>query len=305
MQPRPLPDPLRGRPFTRTEAGRLGLTGRMLDHPRFVVPHRGVALHVADGAGELPLRLRIAAALKVLPPAAVVTGTTALHLYGVEVGSAYPLQFVTTHPHPVRRPGIAVTRSVELPPRQGPMAQPAAALLAACARLDLIDAVTAGDALLHLGLVGPEDLRGLAESSGRGVRAYRTAVGLVRERVESPRESVLRLVLVLAGLPEPDCNLVLGGAAGPIGRADLSYRHFALIVEYDGSQHLLDRRQWNHDIARLEEFGVAGYVVVRVTDHRLRTPKALVLDVERHLRRAGWVGPAPVFDARWMRLFPR
>ena len=60
---------------------------------------------------------------------------------------------------------------------------------------------------------------------------------LIRERVDSPRETWLRLCLVLAGLPVPECNLIIGDDQGPIGRVDLVYLAHKLIIEYEGDQH--------------------------------------------------------------------
>jgi len=42
---------------------------------------------------------------------------------------------------------------------------------------------------------------------------------------------------VLAGLPVPECNLVIGDDDGPIGRVDLVYLAYKLIIEYEGDQH--------------------------------------------------------------------
>ena len=47
------------------------------------------------------------------------------------------------------------------------------------------------------------------------------AAALVRERVDSPRESRLRLCLVLAGLPEPEVNPVVTVDGRRVGRVDL------------------------------------------------------------------------------------
>jgi len=61
------------------------------------------------------------------------------------------------------------------------------------------------------------------------VVAARAAITLVRERVDSPRETWLRLCLVLAGLPTPEWNLIIGDDQGPIGRVDLVYLTYKLI----------------------------------------------------------------------------
>jgi hypothetical protein len=62
------------------------------------------------------------------------------------------------------------------------------------------------------------------------------------------------LLLVLAGLPEPDVNFILRAPDGSWRRRfDLCYQGARLIIEYDGRQHAFDREQWSNDIARREE----------------------------------------------------
>jgi very-short-patch-repair endonuclease len=74
--------------------------------------------------------------------------------------------------------------------------------------------------------------------------------------------------LVLAGLPVPECNLVIGDDHGPIGRVDLVYVAYRLIIEYEGDQHRTDRFQWNRDIDRQELFTRAHWTLIRVTSER-------------------------------------
>ena len=53
---------------------------------------------------------------------------------------------------------------------------------------------------------------------GRGCRLARRAASLAREGVDSPQETRLRLLLVLAGLPEPRVNVIIrGGMAAGAG----------------------------------------------------------------------------------------
>ncbi len=118
--------------------------------------------------------------------------------------------------------------------------------------------------------------------------------------MDSPRETRLRLSLVLAGLPTPRCNITLGTGDHAIGRVDLVYDDFMVILEYDGDQH---RAQWNLDLDRDDAFHDGGYVVIRVTSARMRRPRDVVRRVFTKLRERGYSGPPPVFDAEWCRLF--
>ena len=68
------------------------------------------------------------------------------------------------------------------------------------------------------------------------------------------------MLCVLAGLPEPEVNIVFRDAEGLVlRRADMGYRRARVSIEYDGRQHAEDDDQWAGDITRREEFdGGAG-----------------------------------------------
>lgn len=112
---------------------------------------------------------------------------------------------------------------------------------------------------------------------GAGARRLRQAVVDIREGADSRRESILRLLLQRAGLPEPELNSEIVDARGcSLGWADLLYRERRVIVEYDGDQHRTDYEQFEKDALRLENFRHAGYTVVQVrrkglAEHRERT----------------------------------
>lgn len=195
-------------------------------------------------------------------------------------------------------------RVSKLPPHRGYVATVEHNFVRTCATLDVLQAVTAGDWLLQIrGSTLPRLESYVQSYDGQGVRRARRALALVRERVESPRETRLRVALVLAGLPTPTCNQNLGSDTEPIGRVDLVFVGFRVIVEYDGDQHRTDWRQWNRDIDRLEAFGDAGYVVVRVTAQRMRQPREVVQRVYDKLCAAGYRGPAPTYGQEWRQLF--
>jgi len=155
--------------------------------------------------------------------------------------------------------------------------------------LTLDELVVAGDALLARRrplATPPELVRALARHAGaRGVRRLRAAHGWVRAGTDSAPETRLRLLLVRAGLPEPEVNptVVLRrfGAAHP----DLAYRDARVAIEYDGDHHRSDRRQFEHDILRLESFARDDWRVIRVVAAHLRHPDALVLRVRAALAR--------------------
>lgn len=239
-------------PFTTREAYAAGVTHRVLEGPTVRRVFTGV--FVAANV-EITLAVRVASALKVLPRGAVATSVTALRLHGVEVGPVEPLRFCTTHSRQVRRPGIAVARVSTAPESRGTIVSPQHAFASAAQHLNLLELVVAGDWLLRLRRCSLASLTSYAAAyEGRGAVFARRASGLVQFRADSPRETRLRLVLVLSGLPTPDCNPRLGNAEGPIGWVDLVYQQFKVIIEYEGDQHRTDTRQWNIDIDRSEAF---------------------------------------------------
>jgi hypothetical protein len=105
--------------------------------------------------------------------------------------------------------------------------------------LDLVDLVVLGDRLVKRGVTTPAQL--LSYSQGWEGQCRRQAVrgaGLVRERVDSEPETRLRLLMVLAGLPEPEVDIQVVDADGQIRyRLDSGFRAQRLAIEYDGRWH--------------------------------------------------------------------
>ena len=114
--------------------------------------------------------------------------------------------------------------------------------------VDIPDVV--GEALVRLGKATPESLVAACEGSdARYAAAALRAARYVRAEVDSPMETRLRMLIVLAGLPEPEVNVVVRKDGGEWSRRfDLCYPQLKLIIEYDGLQHLRDRDQWSRDL---------------------------------------------------------
>jgi hypothetical protein len=172
--------------------------------------------------------------------------------------------------------------------------------------LSLADAVVLGDAAIRSGLVTRQALidETAPASHRRGARVARRAAGLARERVDSPRETRLRLLLVSAGLPEPEVNVAIVTSDGQfIATPDLRYRRSRVAIEYDGRQHVEDRRQWGRDISRREGYDDAGWRVIVIRAEDFLRPWATVHKIWRILRERGepglpeelnripWLGP--------------
>jgi len=96
------------------------------------------------------------------------------------------------------------------------------------------------DMALHQSLLSLHSLRSslTAYAGQRGVARLRTVVAHVEPASESPMESRVRMLLVLAGLPRPQAQVPVHDAMGRfVGRPDLYYPDRRLGLEYDGGTH--------------------------------------------------------------------
>lgn len=125
---------------------------------------------------------------------------------------------------------------------------------------------------------------------GPGARTARKALLDVRDGAESRRETLLRLLLQRAGLPEPQLNLdIYDGEGRWIGRFDQVHPQWMVIIEYDGEQHRLDDRQYDRDEIKIEDAINAGWNVVRIRKGAmLAAGTTAIARAERALRAAGW-----------------
>ena len=140
----------------------------------------------------------------------------------------------------------------------------------------------------------PMDLREAAAAlhGRRGCRALRAAAALARARVESPKETETRLLLLYAGLPEPVVALEVPiPAHGIVLHPDLSWRRFKVCLEYEGDEHRKDKKRFRRDITRREMLEDLNWRLIRVTDDDLRDGgRSLIERVRRALTARGWRG---------------
>ena len=292
-------------PFLRQDGLRAGMTKHALDGPGFRRLFGSVRLAVTV---RLTAQLLARAALLVAPDA-VVSHHSAARLHGAVVPSS-PLVHLTARRAQDRRRRAGLQWHVHPAPqtwvhRGVRVTTPAQTFLDLAHDLDLVDLVVLGDSLVHRGHVTPDQLVDAAHE--RGSALARQASLLVRKGAESPMETKVRLLLVLAGLPEPRVQLTLVDAQGsPRYRLDLSYPEIKVAIEYDGRHHAEDAGQWGHDIARREWLDGRGWrlVVVRSPDVHA-TPWATVLRVARVLASRGYDKSLPTLPpARFARHFP-
>jgi len=90
-----------------------------------------------------------------------------------------------------------------------PISTPEQAFLGlASVGVSLVDLVVAGDSMVKVNDLDPLRFVAAADGyEGRNARRARRAAALVRAGVDSPMETRIRLLIVLAGFPEPQVKL--------------------------------------------------------------------------------------------------
>ena len=302
-----IPDVLARGPFTTAMAIAAGLPVESLRGSRFRRLFRGVYV-VADLV--LTHTMWLHAAQLVLPPDALVSHTSAMRLYGFEPRRHRDsLEFSTNASLVTRHSQIRLHRRLgRLTPYEVEgmvVTGPDRTFVDCATRLSFVELVQLGEWLLHTKATTIEALVAYAHARHLdGVRRARRVLKHVREGVESPRETLLRLMIVFARLPEPECNCDIFTHDGRfVARGDLPYLQFKVLVEYDGWQHERDARQRQRDRERREDLEAHGWRVIVATDEDLRHPRSVPWRVYTALKARGYDGRAPLMNETWMRWF--
>jgi hypothetical protein len=196
------------RPFTRADALAAGISPAQLRGSRFRRIFRGV--YIQAPVPDHPL-IRVRAALVIHPPSAFASHASAARVYDVPLPTL-PEEHVSVFAAKDRRsrPGIRNHVAPEdadvLTVRGLRVSSPEGMFVELAEVLSLVDLVVVGDALVRVGLTTPEKLTACCADAGH---AARRGAGFVRARVDSAMETRLRMLIVLAGLPEPKVNLVV------------------------------------------------------------------------------------------------
>jgi very-short-patch-repair endonuclease len=296
-------------PFTTRQAAAAGITPARLRGPGFRQLGKGV--YVA--ATVPPSRLHsVQAALLTHPASAFASHTSAAAVYRIPVPH-HPHEHVSVFDADDRRRRAGVRSHVAaaevrvLTVRGIRVSEPAQTLVELAALLPLVDLVVAGDDLVRREWYSPNELMAYCAAStdphaGRALEAAR----YVRAEVDSPMESRLRMLLVLAGLPEPEVNHKVRDELGHVRmRFDLSYPQVQVVVEYDGRQHADSHEQYDHDIDRREEIdGMKWRILVVTSPGVYRDPERTLRRVRHLLAERGLPGVPRRLDDAWRRHFP-
>ncbi len=259
------------------------------------------------------LQVRARAALTVSPKGSHLSHQTAAQMWGGVVPDSpdthvsVPMRGARTERLGIKA-HLSPSGSSILEHRGLPVSTPDQCFLEmAAGGLGLVDLVILGDSLVAKKRLTPKSLIHASDRyRGRQARIARRAARLVRQGVDSPMETRLRLLLVLAGFPEPDVNVILRGSTGDwLMRFDLAYPDINLLIEYDGRQHASDDVQWGRDIERREELDRLGLRILIVRSADIHVHPADTLDrIRTTMRSLGAKNVPGRFKAEWSRHFP-
>ena len=306
MPDQPTEPPLDPRtPFTRAAGLRAGLGKRLRGRSYRQLLH---GIYVSSAVEVTPL-VEAQAALLRYADTSWASHISAARVLGVPTPTLAGNHVTVTDPkHRHSRAGVTchLAKSGSVIEVGGTrVSAPAQLFLELASQLTLVDLVVAGDHLVRRLPVTLTALREFcAKATGPGAAHARAAAAFVRENVDSPMETRLRMLIVLAGLPEPVVNLTVDLPTGR-RRYDLCWPEARLVVEYDGRHHVERVEQWEADIARREAIEDDAWRMLVITSTGIfRTPNETVAKIHRLLlARRQPDTPRTLSDA-WRHHFP-
>ena len=294
-------------PFTSNEARRLGIS-------RTVLRRKGVEgiSHGLYRPTSWDFELRAAArALSAATPGAWISHVTAARLHGLilppRLGDSTELHVSKPRQLPqIRRKGIRAHNTIALPgevisDEDLQISTRARTWLDMARTLSLPELICQGDHFIRIPRPEFENretpyatLAELRKIVGQhpnlqGIIHAREALELMRVGADSAPETLLRLAMFDAGLPEPDLQLALWDRPNSPS-ADAGYRARRIALQYDGAHHL-DPLQRHSDRRRDKAFESAGWTVLNFTQaDTVDEFQDAVIRIKRALRNA-WVDP--------------
>ena len=173
-------------------------------------------------------------------------------------------------------------------------------LLSCATQLPLPDLVALADAMLQRAAVerrADPVLAALELGPHRpGLAALRPAARMRRAGVRSRAETLLRLMVADAGLPEPEVAHPVHSTALSmedwVAETDLAWPRYRVLLEYEGDVHRVSRSTFVRDVRRFERYVDEGWRPLRATrDDVFRDPRELLGRLTRRLVEGGWSPP--------------
>jgi very-short-patch-repair endonuclease len=296
MSRTPLPSQIPNGSFLVEDADSLGLSPKQLSRDGIFTPSRGIRLPL-HSTGTVADNVR---AYSRLDPTCVLTHSTSaricciclpawldqdwrIHIARPANGCKPRRRNVVGHQLSLRHGEVMMLDGVRL-------TSPARTWLDLASLLSIDELVAAGDSIvLEHGedfpmprnpLATIEDLKGIIgrHPGMRGVRKARIALDLIRVGADSAQETMMRLALVRAGLPEPVLNIVLRNRLGhPVVWPDAAYLDQRIALQYDGAHHG-DSDQYRRDIKRQSLTESVGWREVRVQRSDLEGDRPFIVE---------------------------
>lgn len=281
-------------PTTRSDVIAAGLSVRELRHPTVSRLSRDTYL---PGALRGDLTTRLAAVLLNAPAGAVISHLSAADVWGLHIPFR-PRDDERVHvtvPAGSRAESRVDRRLYRSPlgpedvirRRALPTTTPARTWRDLAAILEPSALLAVTDQMLKR-LCTPDELQDQLHirPSGRGCARARKVLPLGDPRSESPMESVVRWLIIEAGLPCPDVQHVVRDASGAfLARADFAWPEQRVIAEFDGDVHR-EREVFVKDVRRQNALVAAGWTILRFTSADvLGRPEYVVEQIRRALLR--------------------
>jgi hypothetical protein len=303
-----VPEDLIAGPFTVARARELGVGAQVLRGERWRTPFPGVRV-VADYPDDV--LSRCAAAALVLPASAAFSHETAVRLHDLPTplgATDRPDRLHVSVPRGVVVPRLPALAGHELLWDDPTDVVHHNGLRLTSVRRTVCDLASAGWPLEELVVLGDAAIRNdrqttrallharvRAWAGRRGARRLREMLALIEDRVDSPMETRVRLLLLRAGLPRAEVNVPVRDEEGEyLHTPDLAWRRWRVALDYDGAHHFpsVDSRgdQWRRrqDIARKEMLEAHGWILRVVTSYDvLVRPDLTVSRVRLALRQRG------------------
>ena len=269
---------------------------------------QGEVERVARGVYALPaLGLERLAALAY---DGVASHLSAAHLWELPLLAPPEQQHVTVPVHRRPRPGrpaVLHWASVEPDEQLGRVTTLLRTVLDCARILPFGEALAVADAALRTGRLGQAELESAASrmrGPGRPT-AVRVAAAAVPD-AESFLESMLRSLLISAGITEFEPQVTVHDDDGFIARVDLGHRPARIALEAEGYEFHGSPADFAADCRRYDDLVAAGWLVLRFTYQQvLGDPKWVVDRVQAavSLRTGGtapgWAGPAAAEPTNW------
>jgi hypothetical protein len=254
-------------------------------HPGVVLAHTGTATR----------RERLLGALAYAGEGAMLTGASALRVYGVrEVAAADEVHVLVPHERRRQsRPGLTIERTRALPPprlRRGlRLAPPARAVVDACRAMSRLDSVRALVAdVVQSGLVSVDELvEALAQAARQRSGLPREVLAEVAAGVRSAAEAQVRDMFDRHGIPQPKWNWSLHTVDGEhVATPDGYWEAIGAAMQIDSMMWHLSPSAYRRTQQRARALGAYGVPVLPVAPgDALANELAFIREVRSFLAR--------------------